>query len=212
MALDVADYWRMIHAERERLAEMLAGLSDHDWSVKTLCFEWSVEDVVAHLSAAASTGTVAWMRSMLLAKFKPNKHNQRQLARYLGDTPAGTMEIYRNSIDNITAPTKDYPAWLGEVIVHGQDIARPLSLRLEPNPIAVEEVTRFYAMKDFAVNSKSLVSGLTLEAIDSDFRFGSGPLVRGQLLDLVMTMAGRPIYLVELDGDGIAELNHRMEP
>ncbi|WP_291792626.1 hypothetical protein [Brevibacterium sp.] len=38
--------------------------------------------------------------------------------------------------------TKDYAAFLGEVVVHAQDIARPLGLALEPAAEAVGEVAR----------------------------------------------------------------------
>lgn len=210
MALTEPEYWNLIHAERDRVAGMLDGLPEADWQVKTLCFDWSVNEIVAHLTAGANTGLIRWMTSMLRAGFKPEKHNQRQLARYLGRSPAETRAMFRASITNTTAPTKDDAAWLGEVIVHGQDIARPLELNLKPDRAAVEEVARFYATKDFAVNSKSLISGLTLEANDADFRTGSGPIVRGQLLYLVMAMAGRPAYLADLEGDGVDVLRGRI--
>lgn len=41
------------------------------------------------------------------------------------------------------------------------------------------------------MNSKGLVKGLALVALDNDFATGAGPEVRGSLLDLVMAMAGR---------------------
>ena len=205
------DYWSLIHAERARLADALSGLSEDDWSRNTLCADWSVEEVVAHLTAAANTGTLAWIRSMVLAGFKPDRHNRRRLVEFKGDTPAETLNIYRESIESTKAPTKDYGAWLGEVIVHGQDIAHPLELTLNPDPGAVIEVARYFANKDFAVNSKSLVAGLTLEATDAEFRTGDGPLVSGKLLALVMAMAGRDAFLNELEGDGGAELRTRMD-
>ena len=46
----------------------------------------------------------------------------------------------------------------------------------------------------------------------ADFTVGSGALVQGPLLHLVMAMAGRSRYLTELDGDGVAELRHRIKP
>lgn len=202
--------WALIHLERERLADVLEGLSNEDWQDRTLSSEWTVQEIVAHLTAAANTTLFPWLLSMLRAGFKPEKHNQRQLAKYLGSSPAETLAMLRESLTNKKAPTKDYAAWLGEVIVHGQDIARPLKITLTPDPVAVEKVAEFYATKDFAVNSKSLISGLNLEASDSKFQAGSGPVVRGQLLDLVMAMAGRSAYLAELEGDGVAELSRRL--
>lgn len=204
------DYWKLIHAERARLLNLLEGLEPDQWRARTLCADWSVDDVIAHLSAAADTGRWAWIRSIVTAGFNPAKHNSRLLSRYQGRTPEETLETYRSLVGATTVPTRDYPAFLGEVIVHGQDIAQPLGLPLTPSHGALLEVARYFAAKDFAINSKTLVKGLTLEAADADFRVGSGPLVRGTLLDLVVAMAGRPAFAASLEGEGAKELQHRM--
>ncbi|MGP9489874.1 hypothetical protein CQ017_10990 [Arthrobacter sp. MYb224] len=204
------DFWNAIHAERHRLLEILSRLDHEAWQSPTLCSNWSVSQVVAHLSAAANTGTMSWLRSIVLAGFNSAVHNERRLRRYLGDTPAQTLANLRASAENTVAPTKDYAAMLGEVIVHGQDIARPLALELIPDPDAVHEVAKFFSERDFAVNSKRLVTGLALKAEDSSFSAGDGPLVKGKQLDLVMIMAGRPDYLSSLRGDGVAVLAQRL--
>jgi uncharacterized protein (TIGR03083 family) len=190
---------------------MLDGLSTQQWHAGSLCAGWTVEQVVAHLTAAANTGTGAWLRSMVRAGFNPDKHNARRLALYLGSTPEETGEKFRESITRTTAPTKDHAAWLGEVIVHGQDTARPLGITLTPDPAAVREVAEFFVAKNFAVNSRKAVEGLTLEASDTAFTAGGGPLVRGPLLSLVMTMAGRREHCADLEGDGVAELRRRID-
>lgn len=205
-----SEHWDLIHAERARLAEVLAGLSAEQWHADSLCAGWSVEQVTAHLTAAANTGTWAWMRSMVRAGFNTDRHNARLLARYLGNTPPETLDGFRNAVMLTVAPTKDHPAWLGEVIAHGQDITRPLGIALTPDAVAVRKVADFYAATDFAVNSRSLIRGLSLEADDAGFRAGVGPVVRGPLLDLVMAMAGRPVACANLDGDGVGELRRRL--
>lgn len=189
---------------------MLDGLTAEQWHTGSLCTEWRVEQVAAHLTAAANTGTWAWVRSITGAGFNADRHNARRLARHLGRTPEETSERFRDSVRLTVAPTKDDAAWLGEVIVHGQDIARPLGITLVPDPGGVREVALFFAAKDFAVKSRSLVRGLALDATDAAFTSGSGPGVRGRLLDLVMAMAGRADYWKELEGDGVAELRRSL--
>ncbi len=203
-------YWTLIHTERARLVSLLDGLTAAQWRALSLCSDWTIEQVVAHLSAAANTGRWAWVRSIVAAGFNAAKHNARLLSQYQGRTPEETLSIFHDSITATIAPTKDYPAFLGEVIVHGQDIASPLGQTLLPDEKALCEVARFFATKDFAVNSKTLVKGLSLEADDVDFRIGSGPLVAGKLLDLVMALAGRPTFAAALRGEGADELRHRM--
>ena len=56
--------WALAHAERAALAEDLSGLSDEQWRHGTLCGKWDVEEVVAHMTAAASLGQWKWLRSM----------------------------------------------------------------------------------------------------------------------------------------------------
>lgn len=202
--------WPRIHAERERVGAMLEALAASQWRSPSLCSAWSVEHVAAHLTAAASTGTAAWLVSMLRAGFNADRHNERMLRRRLGATPAETLASFRASVTNTIAPTSDFPAWLGEVVVHGQDIARPLGISLTPDPASVRAVADFYAAKDFAVNSRTLIRGLRLQAIDAEFEVGDGPTVRGELLPLVMAMAGRPAFVDDLDGDGVAELRRRV--
>lgn len=210
MTPSASDYWELIHAERARVLGMVDGLTAEQWRTGSLCTEWTVEQVTAHLTAAANTGIWTWLRSITFAGFNADRHNARRLAQHLGRTPGETHERFRNSVTLTIAPTRDYPAWLGEVIVHGQDIARPLHIDLAPDPTAVAEVARFFTARNFAVKSRTLVGGLSLEADDAAFTTGTGPVVRGRLLDLVMVMAGRPDYCAELEGDGLTELRRRL--
>ncbi|KAB1949815.1 maleylpyruvate isomerase family mycothiol-dependent enzyme [Brevibacterium linens] len=209
--MNETEYWDLIHTERARLADLLSTLEPEQWALATLCADWTVEQVVAHLGVAANTGRWAWIRSIVRAGFDPAKHNARLLERSLGGSPEETLAKFHSSISLTIAPTKDFPAFLGEVIVHGQDIARPLELDLIPDAEATVEVARYFASKDFAVNSKTLVKGVRLSAVDADFESGSGPQVAGRLLDLVMAMAGRPEALADLTGSGVAELRRRMD-
>ena len=79
--------WALAHAERAALTKDLAGLGAEQWRHGTLCGEWDVEQVVAHLTAAASLNQWQWLRSMLAARFRPDVHNQRRLVEHCGSTP-----------------------------------------------------------------------------------------------------------------------------
>lgn len=204
------DIWAATHRARKELADDLAGLDGAQWKHATLCGEWDVEHVVAHLTAAASVGRWAWMRSIAAAGFRPAVHNERRLREHLGATPQETLDRFRAVIDSTVAPTGDLPAYLGEAIVHSEDIRRPLDLPSRADADAVTEVAKFYASRDFTVNSKTAVKGLSLRATDSDFSAGDGPEVAGPVLALVMAMAGRPDYLDQLSGDGVAALAERI--
>jgi uncharacterized protein (TIGR03083 family) len=201
--------WSAVHAERAALADDLAGLDNAQWAQPSLCGRWVIEEVVAHLTAAASLGPLRWFASAFGARFDFELHNARRLAEHKGAAPAETLERFRRVITSTTAPLGPTAAWLGEVVVHAQDIRRPLGLVRTPPVDTVTPVADFFARRDFAVRSRSAADGLRLEATDGSFATGTGPLVSGTTLALTMAMAGRRAYCDDLAGPGVPELRAR---
>jgi uncharacterized protein (TIGR03083 family) len=202
--------WALAHAERAALAQDLSDLSAEQWRHDTLCGRWDVEEVVAHLTAAASLNQWRWLRSMLGARLRADVHNQRRLVEHRGSTPAETLDRFRGVIKSTTAPSAHVPAYLGEVLVHAQDIRQPLGLARTPSVEALTPVAAFFARRDFTVASRTRIAGLRLQADDGPFTAGSGSLVTGSTLALVMSMAGRVPYVDELDGPGVQLLRSRL--
>ncbi|WP_312030436.1 maleylpyruvate isomerase family mycothiol-dependent enzyme [Actinomycetospora sp. TBRC 11914] len=203
--------WPAVHAERAALVADLADLTPQQWATRSLCPEWTVEETVAHLSATASTGRLRWIRSAVGARFDFALHNRRRLDEQLGGTPAETLAILHSKIDSTVAPMGDARAWLGEVVVHGVDVRRPLGLPTT-TPVAVATtVAEFYASRDFAVPSRSNAAGLRLVADDGPFTTGDddAPLVTGPTLALLTAMAGRAACCDDLAGPGVATLRAR---
>lgn len=203
------EVWTLIHAERAKLARDLKSLDEAQWNAQSLCGAWTVRDVVAHLSAAASVGPLRWFGSVLGARFNFATHNQRRLTEHLGANPADTLAEFVRVTFSTTAPLGLPAAWLGEVIVHSADIRRPLGIASTPAKKAVVEVARFYASRDFAVPSQKAIDGLRLEAIDGSFSVGDGLLVRGTPLALTMAMAGRAAFCDDLIGPGVPTIRRR---
>lgn len=201
--------WKAIHTERQALADDLSQLGDAAWTTPSLCTGWTVEDVVAHLTAGATLNRFRWLASMITARFDDTRHNQRWIDQHRGATPAETLQRFRDIIDSTVAPSGHTEAWLGEVIVHGDDIRRPLGIDNRPPTHAVTAVADFFARRDFTVASASSIEGLRLRADDGPFQVGDGPLITGTTIALVMAMAGRAAYLDDLDGPGVAELRQR---
>jgi uncharacterized protein (TIGR03083 family) len=149
---------------------------------------------------------------MLAARFRPDLHNQRRLAQHRGRTPAETLARFRAVIPSTTAPSSHTAAYLGEIVVHAQDIRQPLGLARTPTVDALTPVADFLAHRDFAVPSRTRAADLQLRANDGPFATGTGPLVTGPTLALVMTMAGGASYLPDLDGPGVPTLRSRIHP
>jgi uncharacterized protein (TIGR03083 family) len=127
-----------------------------------------------------------------------------------GSTPDETLDRFRAIIDSTTAPSGHTPAYLGEVVVHAQDIRQPLGLTRTPDIDALTPVAEFFARRNFTVVSRTSVAGLQLRADDGPFAAGDGPLVTGSTLALMMGMAGRAPYVDQLDGPGVPTLRARV--
>lgn len=201
--------WSMIHTERTALAEDLAEISDAQWNTQSLCDQWTVRQTLAHLTAAASTGPFRWLTSVAGARFDFDLHNRRRLTEHLGNSPDETLQRFTSIIPSRVAPFGATEAWLGELIVHAQDIRVPLGLARVPSIAACTAVAQFFAAKDFAVPSKQNIAGLRLESNDGSFATGTGQLLSGTTLDLVMAMAGREQFIQRLTGAGVQILRSR---
>lgn len=203
------DIWPLIHAERAALADDLSTLDHHQWQQPTLSSDWTVEEVVAHLTAGASTGLWGWVKSIIGAGFNADRHNERRLAEHLGETPDETLAGFRAVVDSTTVPTRHLPAWLGEVVIHGEDIRQPLGLHRGYPDEVLQILLRFLESSNFTVPSKARARGLTLIATDLNQWVGAGPEVEGRAIDLIMAMSGRRVPLERFSGPGVYDLDAR---
>jgi hypothetical protein len=92
--------------------------------------------------------------------------------------------------------------------VHAQDIRQPLGLVRAPGVDALTPVADFFAQRDFTVASCAHVADLQLRADDGPFATGTGPLVTGSTLALVMSMAGRVPYVPSLTARACPPCGH----
>ncbi|OKK10317.1 maleylpyruvate isomerase family mycothiol-dependent enzyme [Streptomyces sp. CB02400] len=201
--------WPLIRAERAALAADLAGLTDEQWTTPSLCDGLTVREVLAHLTAGASLDTVRWLAGVIRCRFDFDKQVAVRLAEQLGATPGETLGRFRRVVPSTTKPLLPAIAMLGETVVHGEDIRRPLGIRRDHPIDVVTETAEYYQGTDLVVVAKGRIGGLRLVADDGPFATGSGPLVSGPTLALIMAMTGRAAYCDDLEGDGVELLRSR---
>jgi len=112
-------------------------------------------------------------------------------------------------LTSVKHPPGPADTWLGETIVHAEDIRRPLGIGHQYPTEAVVQVASFYQGSNLLIGSKKRIEGLTLRATDAEWSHGTGPEVSGPILSLVMAMTGRKAALDDLTGDGVATLRSR---
>jgi uncharacterized protein (TIGR03083 family) len=201
--------WSLIHAERGALAADLAELTERRWATRSLCDLFTVREVLAHVTAGASLNPVRWMAGVIRCRFDFDRQVAMRLAEHMGATPAETLARFRRVITSTTKPPLPIVAMLGETIVHGEDIRRPLGIERDYPVTTLTAVADYYQGSDLPVLTRRRVRGLRLTATDGPFTAGTGPPVSGTTLALVMAMAGRASYCDELDGEGVAILRRR---
>jgi uncharacterized protein (TIGR03083 family) len=203
------DIWPVVHAERRALAADLADLTEEQWRTPSLCAGWSVHDVLAHMVATAKESPGRFFIGLIGSGFNFTRFTGKRIAAERAGGPAATLAAFRAVETSTTAPPGPATSWLGEALVHAEDIRRPLGIRHDYPHTAVREVTEFYAGSNVLIGGKRRLDGVTLRATDADWSHGSGPEVAGPLLALMLATTGRKAALDELTGPGVGVLRSR---
>jgi uncharacterized protein (TIGR03083 family) len=204
------DIWGAIRAERASLADALSGLPADAWDQPSLCGGWRVRDVVAHLISTAQLTPPAFFGKLIASGFRFQPMVARNIRDVIdGRSDAELIALYRSRVDARTAPPGPTTSWLGETIVHGEDIFRALGSYRDHPVQHVIAVADFYAGSNLLIGAKSRVAGITLRATDADWSHGTGPQVAGPAIALVMAMTGRRAALDDLSGEGVTVLRDR---
>jgi uncharacterized protein (TIGR03083 family) len=199
------DVWPVVHAERAALIDDLTHLDEAQWEEASLCGEWTVHDVVAHLVDTARTTRLGFVVGLARARFDFDRQNARGVQRQRGASPHETLERLRRAATRTSTPPAPLDSRLAEEVVHGEDIRRPLGLTRSYPQEAVVRSLRLQARTPAAFGgAKELVTRIRLTATDVDVSIGEGPEVSGPVLALLLAVSGRRVVLDDLDGPGVA--------
>jgi uncharacterized protein (TIGR03083 family) len=207
---DNATTWKLIHSERAALADTLEGLTPQQWATSSLCAGWSVQLAAGHLLAGAEQTGPNFMMGLVASGFRFNAMVGRDAKRLGGLPPEEIVQRFRARTTTTNHPPAPVAAMLGEVVVHGEDIRRPLGVKAEPSMDATVACMEMYKAANFPVGAKKRIAGLRLVASDTDWSHGTGSEVTGPALSLLLVMAGRAQGLDGLTGDGVALLRSRL--
>jgi uncharacterized protein (TIGR03083 family) len=202
--------WPLIHAERQALAADLAALDDAGWATPSLCGEWSVRQVLGHMIATAKMTPPMFFARLAGSGFSFSSMTAKDIQRETAGTPAETLAEFRGLATATSHPPGPADTWLGETIVHGEDIRRPLGITRDYPIAAVLKVADFYKGSNLLIGAKKRIAGLSLRATDAEWGTGDGPEVTGPAISLVLAMTGRAAALGDLSGDGLATLRSRL--
>jgi uncharacterized protein (TIGR03083 family) len=201
--------WSHIHAERSDLADTLSTLTQEQWASDSWCRGWSVRTVTGHVVAAAEQTFANFYKELIEARFSFDRFAQRGADVNAQDSTDHLVARLRQRTRTTNHPPAPVLAMLGEVIVHGDDIRRPLGLVHHSPEAALMAVADNWIKTNLLIGSKRRVTGVRLRATDVSWNHGDGPTVEGPLQSLVLAMTGRKQSLPDLTGDGVGVLESR---
>jgi uncharacterized protein (TIGR03083 family) len=195
--------------ERAEFVGLLETLTPEQWQQPTLCAEWSVYDVVAHVISYDELDVRELTGRLARAGFNPDRANALGLTDYRQRGKEELVALVKKygRPRGLTAMFGGMIA-LTDCMIHQQDIRRPLGL---PREIPGERIAPVLRFALFAPPIRGILKvwGVRLIATDLDWSFGFGPEVRGKAEALLMIIAGRRGILPELSGAGVAKLQPR---
>jgi uncharacterized protein (TIGR03083 family) len=203
------DLMPMVHSERQSLSDFLDTLTPDQWTAPTYCAKWNVQDLVGHLTAAGNITAGHFFGGFIMTGFNFDKFVEGDLRRYNAGSPAEVKARYDKIIDSNRKPPGPSYVALGEVMVHGEDIRRPLGAHGDHPAEHLVTLAEMYKKTGAPLRAKKRVEGLKLTATDVDWTTGAGPEVRGPCMSLILAMVGRANALDDCEGDGVDTLRAR---
>jgi uncharacterized protein (TIGR03083 family) len=199
------DLQALVAAHYLALADLLDGLPPERWGTPSLCTEWRVREVVAHVTMPARYEEAAFLAELRDDGFDFTRLSNRIAAR---DGQLPTDDLVKNlrseALHAWQPPGGGAHGALNHVVVHGLDITVPLGeRRLSPDAtirVALDQLTGGGGHAHFGTE----ISGRTLSATDLDWSYGSGPPLRGSAEDLVLHLCGRVVPDGRLAGEPLA--------
>ncbi|MFI5912184.1 maleylpyruvate isomerase family mycothiol-dependent enzyme [Dactylosporangium sp. NPDC051541] len=209
--------WSTMDDQRAAVADLLESLTPDEWGRPSLCAEWTVRDVAAHLTMQQLSVRDMIVRTPIILRAKGDMNRairDMTTAQVHTHTDAELIALIRASIGSRkhTVGVTRYET-LTDILVHTQDIALPLGRTIATPPeAAAAAATRMMTMhwpRPFPI--KKRLRGYDLIATDTTWRTGTGPRIEGPMGTLLLLVCGRPIALDHLTGDGVQPLRAALQ-
>jgi uncharacterized protein (TIGR03083 family) len=198
----------MAHDERADLAAFLRTLMPQEWNGPSLCTEWTVKDVVAHVVSYEELSPFGLAKRF--AKGRVVRANEVGVMEFAPMSPHELMDFLDRHLrpHGLTAGFGGMIA-LVDGTIHHQDIRRALG---HPRTVPIDRLERILPLvpRNPRLGAGRRIRGLRLRASDMTWNYGDGPEVTGSGEALLMAMAGRQDALAELAGPGLHTLAARV--
>jgi uncharacterized protein (TIGR03083 family) len=196
------DIRKMIAAERGALASVLGDLPPGTWDSPTLCDGWRAREVVAHITMPFRYPGPRFMLELARSRGRFNMMSDRVARRDAQSlSPAQLTAAIRDNVQHPWRPPGGgYLGALNHDVIHGLDITVPLGIdrRIPADTMSVvmANITTAKTLRYFGVD----LTGISLQATDLDWTYGSGAPLLGSAQDLALVLCGRKLPANRLGG------------
>lgn len=210
--MDHAHLQAAIESERLALADVVDTLTPEEWRSPSLCQGWTVQDVVAHLTLTSRLSRFEAITGVLAARGDINRMIDSTARKRAAEYSPGELAAqYRETVTSERRPLGTQPADpLVDVLVHAQDITRPLGRSLAMPPEHAATALHHVCASSF-YGARKRLEGLRLVPTDIDASFGEGDReLHGPAGELLLVATGRPAGLAALTGPGVEDAAARL--
>ena len=199
-------------ANRRLLADFFGSLDDAQLATQSLCGEWTVREVLGHLTMPWTAGATVMGPALLRARGSFDRASARVAAEVAQRPVPELVGVLREHAESRFAPpVVGLMGQMTDGCVHLRDCVRPLGLDVD---VTLDD---WRLVLDFLVSRRARLGfvprgrldGLQLVADDQDWAHGSGAEVRGPSEAVALAVLGRTVALPELSGEGVALLRSR---
>ncbi len=200
-------------ANRRLLADFFESLDEAQLDRPSLCGEWTVRQVLAHLTMPWTAGPTVMGPAMLKARGSFHRASAAVAAQVARRPVPELVGVLRDHAESRFAPPGvGVMGQMTDGCVHLRDCARPLGLDTD---VTLED---WRLVLDFLPSRRALLgfvprgrfAGLRLAASDQDWSHGDGAEVRGPSEALALGLLGREVALGDLAGPGVERLRARL--
>ncbi|HEY5303080.1 MAG TPA: maleylpyruvate isomerase family mycothiol-dependent enzyme [Acidimicrobiales bacterium] len=184
-------------------------MTPEQWSALSWCDGWSVKKVAGHVVAAAEQTIPNFYKEFISAGMKFNVFAERGADAVAVASTEQMVARLRACVTTTNHPPAPVMAMLGEIVVHGEDIRRPLAMVHHSPEEALVAVADSWKNSNLLIGAKRRITDIQLKATDATWQHGDGARVEGPLQSLILAMTGRKRAHVDLTGEGIAVLAGR---
>jgi uncharacterized protein (TIGR03083 family) len=186
------------------LADLLAAVPRPDWDTPSLCEDWRVREVIAHVTMPARYDEKAFMAELAARNFDFAKLSNELAAR---DSSLPTGELVANlrseTLHRWAPPEGGVHGALNHAVIHGLDVTVPLGAAPAATDEAIEVVLDDLSHGGIHKHFGTVVSGRRLEATDLEWSYGNGRTIRATGSDLALLLCGRHVPPERYEGDPV---------